>query len=343
MRLHALAIVFGAAACVTPSAATAPKPAADAAQPIARFGSRVITQADVEAKAGDDFAKLADELYELRTQTAERIALEAIVADSAKKEGVTEEQWLETRIETGLHAPTEDEMQTLFEKVKSKVPPGAGYDDVKPQLKAALQREARGNRARELFKEILKHAGYEVILAEPSHPKKEVDATGPSRGPAGARVTIVEFADFQCPYCSRAAHTVDGVLTAYSGQVRLVFRHFPLSFHEKAPLAAEAAACADEQGRFWAYHDVLFDHQDALEASDLQAHALTAGLDAAKFTACLSSGRAKKAVERDMEVGKRLGITGTPAFFINGTELSGAQPEEAFRKVIDRELEKKGR
>jgi protein-disulfide isomerase len=150
-------------------------------------------------------------------------------------------------------------------------------------------------------------------------------------------VTIVVFADFECPYCSRAAETVEKVRRAYGDKVRLVFRHFPLSFHPKAPLAAQAGACADEQGRFWELHDALFESGE-LEPDALKAQASRLGLDGKQFDACLDSGRAAAIVERDQAAGAKLGVTGTPAFFINGVMLSGAQPEEAFHRIIDEEL-----
>ena len=124
----------------------------------------------------------------------------------------------------------------------------------------------------------------------------------------------------------------------YAGKVKLVFRHFPLDFHDKAPKAAEASLCAADQKKFWEFHDVLFKNQDKLSIEDLKATATTLGLDATKFNECLDSGKMKKVVEDDTAAGKKVGVTGTPAFFINGTMLSGAQPIEAFKEVIDAEL-----
>jgi protein-disulfide isomerase len=150
-------------------------------------------------------------------------------------------------------------------------------------------------------------------------------------------VTIVEFADFECSYCARASETLTQVLAAYPTQVRVVFRHFPLSFHARAPKAAEAGACADEQGRFWELHDALFESQ-ALELEELKEQAGRVGLDRARFDACLDSGKMKGRVARDQDAGQQAGVSGTPAFFINGIALSGAQPEETFRRIIDQEL-----
>src|SRR6185295_8431898 len=128
------------------------------------------------------------------------------------------------------------------------------------------------------------------------------------------------------------------VMQTYAGKVRLVFRHFPLEFHAQAPKAAEAAACANEQGKFWEYHDVLFKNQQKLQPEDLKAHASGMGLDATKFAECLDSGRMAAQVKTDTEAGRKAGVNGTPAFFINGNVLSGAQPLDAFKQVIDAEL-----
>ena len=117
-----------------------------------------------------------------------------------------------------------------------------------------------------------------------------------------------------------------------------MFRHFPLEFHKKAPKAAEAALCANEQGKFWEFHDQLFKNQQKLEVDELKEHAKALGLDAAKFDECLDSGKIAAQVKEDTAAGKKVGVTGTPAFFINGVMLSGAQPIEEFKGVIDAEL-----
>jgi len=124
----------------------------------------------------------------------------------------------------------------------------------------------------------------------------------------------------------------------YPGKVRLVFRHFPLTSHTKAPKAGEAAACADEQGRFWDMHDALFAADGAIDVPALKAEAGKLGLDQKKCDECLDSGRMASVVQRDLEAGEALGVRGTPAFFVNGLMLSGAQPEEEFKKLIDKEL-----
>ncbi|MCU0700175.1 MAG: DsbA family protein [Myxococcaceae bacterium] len=333
-------ILFAAlAACATTPKSSEVHPAVPVADPpVARVGERIIRQSEVDKRAGDDFFKLQDQLYELRTDTAERIAVEILVEAEARKERVDADVWIEQRLDTGLREPTEGELQELFARVKKNLPEEATFAEVKPQLRRALQREGKMKRARELFDELKRRAGYEVLLTPPDKPRKQVDGSGPSRGPSSAKVVIVEFADFQCPFCAKASDTVKKVAAEYPADVRVVFRHFPLANHPLAPKAAEASACADEQGRFWEFHDHLFANMRELDETALKAHALTLGLDVKPFVTCLESGRMRALVEKDRQAGEKLGVNGTPAFFINGLMLTGAQPEEAFRKAIEREL-----
>jgi protein-disulfide isomerase len=304
---------------------------------VARYGDRVIRQAEVDARVSDELAKLSEQAYELRAEAAERLALEAIVADRAKAAGVAEDTWLEQRIDEGLPDVTEADLRAVYNRVKSRLPPGTSFEDAKEKLGLLALREVRVRRARAVFEELKRDAGFTLVLQAPEKVRKVVDATGPSRGNPAAKVTIVEFADFECGFCARAHETVLAVLKHYGDRVRLVFRHYPLSFHPKAPKAAEATACADEQGKFWALHDALFDSQE-LDEEALKAQAQRVGVDTKRFDECLDSGRMAAVVKRDMAAGSKAGVTGTPAFFINGVMLSGAQPEEAFRKLIDAEL-----
>src|SRR5262249_6614274 len=155
---------------------------------------------------------------------------------------------------------------------------------------------------------------------------------------ANAPVTIVEFSDFLCPFCRRAQPTLSAIEKRYGDKVRFAFRDYPLEqLHPGATRAAEAARCATDQGKFWPYHDRLFQKATA-SPDDLKTYAGEVGLDVAKFNECFASGKHAAAVQKDMHEGSRLGIGGTPAFFINGRMVSGAQPLEAFAQIIDDEL-----
>lgn len=163
-----------------------------------------------------------------------------------------------------------------------------------------------------------------------------VSADEPAWGPADARIVIIEYSDFQCPYCKMfMENTYARLRQMYSDQVRFIYRDFPLdSIHPRARPAAEAAQCAHEQGKFWEYHDLLFANQQALETSDLKRYAQQLGLDMDQFNTCVDTRKYQASVEADVQAGLRQNVTGTPTFFINGQALVGAQPLEAFQAVI---------
>jgi protein-disulfide isomerase len=157
----------------------------------------------------------------------------------------------------------------------------------------------------------------------------------PTRGPAAAPVSLVEFSDFECPYCAETAPVVQQLLAAYPTQVRFAFKHYPLPMHKESPLAHEAALAAGEQGKFWEMHDLLFSGQDKLTRDDLVAKARQLNLDVARFTADLDSRRFKPQVDADRQEGNRLGVDGTPFFFISGHAISGWVGLADFKKLIE--------
>ncbi len=170
--------------------------------------------------------------------------------------------------------------------------------------------------------------------------KVDIPADAPSHGPKHAKVTVVEFSDFQCPFCSRAVPVLTKIEETYGKDVRVVFRHQPLPMHDKAKLAAEASMAANEQGKFWQYHDKLFSNQGALDRASLEKYAQELGLNMEKFKSALDSGKFRSRVEADSTAGSALGASGTPTFFINGRQIVGAQPYESFQATIDEEIKR---
>ncbi len=189
------------------------------------------------------------------------------------------------------------------------------------------------------------------LLQAPSQPSKPQAPTGTvevsadddaSKGSDNAPVVMIEFSDFECPFCTRFwRDTLPQIEKEYidTGKVKFVYRDYPLGFHQNAQKAAEAAECADDQGKFWEYHDKLFE-TGALSVTSLKQHVVDLGLDTEKFDDCLDSGKYTSEVQKDFQDGQAAGVTGTPAFFINGQKITGAQPFSAFKQVIDTELSK---
>jgi len=253
----------------------------------------------------------------------------------AKAGGIDRAALIKNEIEAKVSAPTDVEVAAWYKSNPTRVE-GAPLDQVAGAIKGLLVQE-RTRAARQQYLDGLKKRTAVAILLEPPR-FKVAEAGRPSRGPAGAPVEIVEFSDFQCPFCLRAHPTVTQVLSTYGDRIRFVYRNYPLPNHPNAWPAAEAAACAGEQGKFWEYHDRLFDNQSKLGEADLKQHAAALALDTAKFDACVDSHKYKSDVDADVAAGEEAGVSGTPAFFINGRQLDGAQPFETFKRVIDEEL-----
>jgi protein-disulfide isomerase len=324
----------------TTPAATSGEPPADAV--VATYGDgQKVTYGELNKELSEQLANLEEQKYRARKQGLEGLVMKRLIDSEAKKRGLTEEQFFKQEIDDKVPEPPEAELRKMYDEAKERLPPGTTFEQVRPQIVNFLTQNQKQERARALFEELKKQNNVQLNLPEPVRPppeRKEVAATGPAKGTEGAPVTIVEFSDFQCPYCSRAIKTVDEVVAAYPGKVRLVFRHFPLNFHAQAQKAAEASLCAHEQGKFWEYHDKLFANQDKLEVPALKGYAKDLALDTGKFDQCLDSNSKADQVKADMEAGSKVGVSGTPAFFINGIMISGAQPVEEFKKIIDGEL-----
>jgi len=180
----------------------------------------------------------------------------------------------------------------------------------------------------------------EVLLPVYLPAKVELAATGPSKGPEAAPVTVVEFSDFECPYCAKAEPAVKDLLELekYKGKIKFVYMDFPLSMHPKAQKAAEAGHCAGDQGKYWEMHGKMFATSPKLSVTDLKAYARELGLDGNRFDKCLDSGDKAKVVEVAAKAGAAAGVNGTPAFYVNGRLLAGAPQVSSFAALIDAEL-----
>jgi protein-disulfide isomerase len=323
-----------------------PAPSAEDAKPVASIDGATITQGELDAWIKEELFRNQTEnrgpaeLYELRSRALERMLEERVLEAEARSRGISTDEVL--RQERAALGPVGDEQVTAFYEKNKKNMGGSTLEQMKDRIRSYLDEQ----RSDEITDALRERAEIEVLL---DVPRVTVTADGPSRGPADAPVTIVEFSDFQCPFCARVGPTLERVLARYPKQVRIVYRHLPLeSMHPRARAAAEASACADAQGRFWEFHDKLFANQRALAEADLQRYAKEIELDAAAFQQCVKERKFEELVDRDLEAaalaanasGKR-GL-GTPAFFVNGILLSGAKPAEEFFRLIDAELARAG-
>lgn len=209
-------------------------------------------------------------------------------------------------------------------------------DDGKKLLADTIQTYVMAKRQEEAQNEQKKAA---LELEQQFKTPVKIDAgTSPAKGPADAKVTIIEFSDFQCPFCSKGRATIEEVLKAYPKEVRVVFKNLPLDFHPHAEPAARAALAAGKQGKFWEMHDALFEHQTELGEKFYESQAESLGLDMGKFKKDMSSDEVTKQIESDKKLAGENGIQGTPGFFVNGVAVKGAYPVAHFKMIIDRWL-----
>jgi len=302
-----------------------------------------LTRTDLEEYVGVQLIQLEAEYLNQRYE-AERGGLDELLSEKlleleAKAGGHEDvDALLKAEVTDKVSPPTEEEIAQFYAVMQRRLR-GQPLEQVRPMVLQELSRRAQGERFSEYLAFVREKYKVKVTLERPEVPRLPVSVDDdPSKGPEDAPITIVQFAEFQCPYCGRAKETVDQVMEAYEGKIRMVFRDYPLSFHDRAVPAAVAANCAGVQGKYWEMYDQLMANQQSLTDADLARYASNAGIDIAKWTECRADPAQAAEVQADFEDGAKLGVNGTPAFFINGIMLSGAQPFSAFKEIIDREL-----
>jgi protein-disulfide isomerase len=284
-----------------------------------------------------------NERYTTMRRAIDNKVNESLLDAEAKKRGLADADALVEQINTENATVSEAEVASFYEENKRRFrnkPLDQVQAAVTDQLVKSKQREA----VNALLDQLRNQASVDVALEAPELPRLEIAVgVNPPRGPETAPITIVEFADYECPYCTRGYDTMKQVMEKYDGKIKWYFRDFPLSFHRNAVGYSVAAQCAGEQGKYWDMHDAILEGQKELAAKGgVEGLAKELGLEEAAFTACIAEDARTKQVMTDMGEGQAVGVTGTPAYFINGIMVSGAQPLENFESVIDRELEAAG-
>lgn len=334
-RLCAAAAV--AFAAVVFSACSSSCPPCNADDDIAAVvNGEPITMAEVNAAARGRLVRIDTEIYQTKKQVLEGLVEDRLLADAARKKGLSVQQYLDAELGSKAKIPSEEEVKKLYDARKGAI--DKPFEEVKDQIAGYLMQN-RMARARAKLLSTLRESGDIRIAFSPTRTPIDV-GDAPSLGDADAKVTIVEFSDYQCPECRRVRKALSKLLDAYGHKVRYVFMDYPLSFHRKARKAHEAAHCAGDQGRYFEYGRKLFEHQSGLTPEELKKYARQLGLDGARFDACLDAGEQSSRVAAMIDKGSQAGIVSTPAFFINGIMISGARPYESFQEIIDRELER---
>lgn len=305
---------------------------------LAEVNGEVITAETVQRALGAKLVRLEEQAYNLKREQLDTLIAQRLLAQEAAKRGMSIPALLDAEVTAKVPLVTAVDVEATYQAKKQFF--SGDESDIQASLRASLQQEKLIAQRKRFVDSLRSQANIVDRLQSPPIVRVDVSTDGwPVRGDKDALVTIVEFSDFHCPFCKRVQPTLTQLLERYPNKIRLVFRDFPLqSLHPQAKRAAEAARCANDQGKFWEYHDVLFAHAPRGTEEDLKHYAEAVNVDRDKFATCFFQNIHREAVERDVSEGSKLGITGTPTFFINGRLLSGALPIDEFARVIEEEI-----
>lgn len=304
-----------------------------AADTLFKYKGKAYTAKDLTVPEQQQLYDVQFESYAKTVALIDQLLLNLHVAELAKKSGKSAE-----KVEEELFAskdPTDDEVKAWYEKNKAMIPEGYTFDQVKGQIKTYIKESGGKEKRDALVEKLRKEKGTEIALVEPVAPVLDLKTDGyPVKGKASAKITLVEFADYQCPHCKAASEWLAKLLTKYDGKVKLVFIDYPLK-GELSNKIAEGGYCAEQQGKYWEYNALAFAKQEPLhhEPNAFDSLAKDLKLDEAKFKSCLGSPEAKKRVASGKAEGDRIGITGTPSIYINGKRLKGANSDDIEREI----------
>ena len=306
-------------------------------QPIATVGGQAIYEEDLLSSVQAQLLPLRRQEYEIKRQALDNLIQKRLLDSVANKKGVSAEKLLQQEVDSKVTDPTDAEVEGYYLGQKDRL--NRPLAEVKEQLRQSLK-QVKIQEARQNYMTSLRAQAEVVVTLSPPRVHVTFDPKR-VRGNAKAPVMIVEFSDYQCPYCRQVEPTLKVLLAKYGDKLSLAYRDFPLTIHPQARMAAEASRCAGEQGKFWEYHDQLLAASD-LERPALIDYAKSLKLDDKRFDSCLTEGTYRLDIEKDQQEGTQAGVSGTPGFFVNGIPLSGAQPPAAFIRAIEDELAHNG-
>jgi protein-disulfide isomerase len=319
-------------------AAKAPTAAASPTDTLAEVAGQKITRADVEQLLAAQLAELDRQRQTLVEKGLDYLIEQKLLETEAAARKVSVDDLIKAEIDDKAGDVSDEDAKAFYDANKSRI--NGEYDALAPKIKQYLAQQKRQELRDQLVASL--RAKYPTKNLLPIERADVAEAGSPAKGPADAPVTVIEFSDFECPFCGRIEPTLEKIEKTYGDQIRFVFRQFPLSIHPHAQKAAEASLCANEQGKFWEMHDAMFSDQHSLGVDQLKSKAASLGLDADKFNACLDGDKFDATIKADIADGQKAGVGGTPALFVNGRFINGAVPYEDIAKVIDDELARKG-
>jgi len=327
--LVANSLVFGL--CLTSGTVLFGQAGGASLQVVARVSGTDLTLTDLQQNEEGKLLQAEYQYYLNERKALEELIDNRLLVDEAHRRSISLDQLLDTEVYKGVKDPTEDQLEVYYEGLDTQ----DSYQSVREDVLQHI-RDLRRTKARAAYVEGLRKAAKINILLMPPSAQVNV-AKAYTRGEQNAPVVLVEFADYQCPYCQKVNPQIQQLKKEYGDNLTVIFKDFPLPMHHSSEKAAEASRCAGQQGKFWEYHDVLF-YSKQIEVDALKEHARVLKLDGDRFDSCLDSGAEAGAVKKDLEEAKSLGLTGTPSFFVNGHFFSGVVDYAALKDIVNQQL-----
>lgn len=296
---------------------------------------KAYSEADLMGDANLDYIDALGKAYDLRVNSIGKILLETEYGEPAKKANMSVEEYVEKNVVKDVKV-TDNDIKKFAEEMEI---PKEKIEQVKDKIKDFIGQKKKSEAVEKQIAKLSQKKNVELYFPKPPKFKPNI-GDSPVFGKKDAKVTVVEFSDFQCPYCSKGAKIVQKLKKEYGNKIQFAFKHFPLeNIHPQARPASEASMCANEQGsdKFWSYHDKLFAAQDKLDAEGLKAAAKSVGLNMEKFNQCVESKKFAKFVTDDIQYGLKIGVQSTPTFIVNGKLIQGARPYQEFKDIIEQE------
>ncbi len=304
----------------------------------AKAGNITITDKELMNGIESELFEKETEIFDIKNGKIKAVLMEKFMEADPNKKGLTNDQFLDKYIASSIKIADKDIDTFIADK---KFPKDQITPDVRERIKQFLMMEKKKEAVDAWLAKKIGKDGVQVFFQKPRRPTYDVKiGDAPSFGDKTAKVTILEYSDFQCPFCAKGAEIVTQLKKKYGNKIQIGFKNFPLPFHNQAKDAALAGLCANEQGmdKFWKFHDHMFANQDKLDVASLKATAKSMGLDSSKFDKCMDEKKYMAKVDQDYQEGQTVGVKSTPTFFVNGQIVMGAQPIEVFSEIIDEQL-----
>jgi protein-disulfide isomerase len=315
-----------------PGAPAAEEKASDV---VAQIDGAPITRAELDQKAHAALQRVREQEYEARKEALDGLVTERLFEREAKARGISKEQLLKEEVEAKVPEPTAKQIQDLYDQNRGRVG-SRTVAELTPEITDVLRDRARSARSRAYEQELRAKAKVTITLQQP-RTEVPIPADAQILGPKDAKVTLVEYSDYLCPYCQHAQEVVDKVVAQNPKTLRFVHRDFLLG-RPRSLAVARAALCAGEQGKFWEFRGSLLTHPGVWSDTYLSQRAVSLGLKPEGFNSCLASTKYDAQIQASSTDGSNLGVTGTPTFFINGRRMTGVRSVEQLQEAIDAEV-----